>query len=67
MSHLSSQPPEITAESSSLSSRSVGSAWAREKRFAKVLGRRMASGRAKCRCRASRPMSTIGLPITPHG
>src|SRR6266481_5820120 len=42
MSHLSSQPPEITAENSSQSPRSAGSAWAREKRFAKVLGRRMA-------------------------
>jgi haloalkane dehalogenase len=28
---------------------------------------RHCSGRAKCRCRASRPMSTIGLPPTPHG
>jgi pimeloyl-ACP methyl ester carboxylesterase len=42
MSHLSSQPPEITAENLSQSPRWVGSAWAREKRFADVLGRRMA-------------------------
>src|ERR1700737_321872 len=42
MSHLSSQPPEITAENLSQSPRSAGSAWAREKRFADVLGRRMA-------------------------
>src|SRR5258708_37106064 len=42
MSHLSSQPPEIAAENLSQSPRSVGSAWAREKRFAKVLGRRIA-------------------------
>src|ERR1700751_4989500 len=39
---LSSQPPEITAENLSQSPRSAGSAWAREKRFADVLGRRMA-------------------------
>src|SRR5260221_7396413 len=42
MSHLSSQPPEIAAENLSQSPRSAGSAWAREKRFADVLGRRMA-------------------------
>jgi haloalkane dehalogenase len=42
MSNPSSQPPEITAENLSRSGRSVGSAWAREKRFARVLGRRMA-------------------------
>src|SRR5262245_31770338 len=42
MSHLSSQPPEITAENLSQSPRSAGSAWAREKRFADVLGRWMA-------------------------
>ena len=42
MSHPSSQPPEITAETLSQSPRSAGSAWAREKRFADVLGRRMA-------------------------
>ena len=42
MSHLSSQPPGITAENFSQSPRSTGSAWAREKRFADVLGRRMA-------------------------
>ena len=42
MSHLSSQPPEITAENLSQSPRSAGSARAREKRFADVLGRRMA-------------------------
>jgi hypothetical protein len=42
MSHLSSQPPEITAENLSQSPRSAGSAWAREKRFADVLGHRMA-------------------------
>jgi hypothetical protein len=39
MSHLSSQPPEITAENLSQSPRSAGSTWAREKRFADVLGR----------------------------
>jgi len=42
MSHLSSQPPEIKAEKLSQSPHSVGSAWAREKRFADVFGRRMA-------------------------
>ena len=42
MSHLSSQSPEITAENLSQSPRSAGSAWAREKRFADVLRRRMA-------------------------
>jgi len=42
MSHLSSQPPEIKAEKLAQSPRWVGSAWAREKRFADVLGRRMA-------------------------
>ena len=42
MSHLSSQTPEIKAENLSQSPRSAGSAWAREKRFAEVLGRRMA-------------------------
>jgi hypothetical protein len=42
MSHLSSQPPEIKAEKLSQSPRWAGSAWAREKRFADVLGRRMA-------------------------
>jgi hypothetical protein len=42
MSHLSSQPSEITAENLSQSPRSAGSAWAREKRIASVLGRRMA-------------------------
>ncbi len=42
MSHRSSQPPEITAENLSQSPRSAGSAWAGEKRFADVLGRRMA-------------------------
>ncbi len=42
MSHLSSQQPEITAAKLSQSPRSAGSAWAREKRFADVLGRRMA-------------------------
>ena len=42
MSHLSSQPPEITAENLSQSPRSAGSAWAREKRFADVLGPRVA-------------------------
>ena len=42
MSHLSSQPPEIKAEKLSQSPRCAGSAWAREKRFADVLGRRMA-------------------------
>ena len=42
MSHLSSQPPEIKAENSPQLPRSAASAWAREKRFADVLGRRMA-------------------------
>jgi hypothetical protein len=42
MSHLSSQPAEITAENLSQLPRSAGSAWAREKCFADVLGRRMA-------------------------
>lgn len=42
MSQLSSQPPENTPENLSQSSRSAGSAWAREKRFADVLGRQMA-------------------------
>jgi haloalkane dehalogenase len=42
MSHPPSRPPEITAESLSQSPRWAGSAWAREKRFANVLGRRMA-------------------------
>ena len=42
MSHPSSQTPEITGENLSQSPRSAGTAWAREKRFADVLGRRMA-------------------------
>jgi pimeloyl-ACP methyl ester carboxylesterase len=42
MSQLPSQPAEITAENLSQSPLSAGSAWAREKRFADVLGRRMA-------------------------
>jgi haloalkane dehalogenase len=42
MSHRSSQPPEITPENSPQLPRSAGSAWAREKRFADVLGRWMA-------------------------
>lgn len=42
MSHLSSEPPEIAAEKVSQSPRSAGSAWAREKLFADVLGRWMA-------------------------
>jgi hypothetical protein len=42
MSHLSSQPTEIMPENPSQSTRSAGSAWAREKRFADVLGRWMA-------------------------
>jgi NAD(P)-dependent dehydrogenase (short-subunit alcohol dehydrogenase family) len=42
MSHKASQPPKITPDDLSQSPRSVGSVWAREKRFAKVLGRRMA-------------------------
>ena len=42
MSHLSSQPTEITPENPSQSTRSAGSTWAREKRFADVLGRWMA-------------------------
>ena len=42
MSHPSSQPAEITPENPSQSTRSAGSAWAREKRLADVLGRRMA-------------------------
>ena len=42
MSQQSFQPPEITAENLSQSARSAGSAWAHKKRFADVLGRRMA-------------------------
>jgi haloalkane dehalogenase len=42
MSNPSFQPPEITAKNLSRSPRSAGSAWAGEKRFADVLGRRMA-------------------------
>src|SRR5260370_31356504 len=42
MSQLSSQPPEITAENLSQLPRWAASAWAREKRFADVFGRRMA-------------------------
>ena len=42
MTRQSSQPPEITAEDLSQSPRLAGSAWAREKRFADVLGRRVA-------------------------
>ena len=42
MSQQSSQPTEITVETLSQSSRSAGNAWAHEKRFADVLGRRMA-------------------------
>src|SRR5258708_38227217 len=42
MSRLSSQPPEIKAEKLSQPHRWVGGAWAREKRFADVFGRRMA-------------------------
>jgi haloalkane dehalogenase len=42
MSQQSSQPPKIMAENFSQSPRSGGSAWAREKHFADVLGRRMA-------------------------
>ena len=42
MSQLSSQSPENTAENLSQSPRPAGSAWAHEKRFADVLGRRMA-------------------------
>ena len=42
MSNLSLQPTEVTAENASRSPRSAGSTWAREKRFADVLGRRMA-------------------------
>jgi haloalkane dehalogenase len=42
MSHPSLGPPEVMAESLSRSPRPAGSALAREKRFADVLGRRMA-------------------------
>jgi haloalkane dehalogenase len=42
MSHLPSQPPEVIAETLSQSPGSAGSAWAREKRFAGVLGRKIA-------------------------
>ena len=42
MTQQSSQLPEITAEDLSQSRRSAGRAWAREKRFADVLGQRMA-------------------------
>src|ERR1700761_4079190 len=42
MSQQSSGQPKSAAENPSQSLRSAGSAWAREKRFADVLGRRMA-------------------------
>ena len=42
MSHTSSQTPETTTENPARSPASAGSAWAREKRFADVLDRRMA-------------------------
>jgi haloalkane dehalogenase len=42
MSQRSSQPPQSTSENLSQSPRVAGSVWAREKRFADVLGRRMA-------------------------
>ena len=42
MTQQSSQSPEITAENFPKPSRSAGGAWAREKRFADVLDRRMA-------------------------
>jgi haloalkane dehalogenase len=42
MSNPSFPPPEVTAENLSRPPRSAGSAWAREKCFADVLGRRMA-------------------------
>src|ERR1700744_670040 len=42
MSQQSSGQPKSAAENLSQSPRSAGSAWAREKRFADVLGRRMA-------------------------
>ena len=42
MTRQSSQSPEIRAENLSQSPRWAGSAWASEKRFANVLGRRMA-------------------------
>jgi alpha/beta hydrolase family protein len=42
MSHTSFRPPETTTEKPARSPGSAGSAWAREKRFADVLGRRMA-------------------------
>jgi hypothetical protein len=65
MSHLSSQPPEIKAEKLSQSPRSAGSAWAREKRFADVLGRRMAYiergvGTQSCSFTATRPPRSYG-------
>jgi haloalkane dehalogenase len=42
MPHTSFRPPETTTEKPTGSPGSTGSAWAREKRFADVLGRRMA-------------------------
>jgi haloalkane dehalogenase len=42
MSHTPFRPPETTTENPARSPGSAGSAWAREKRFADVLGRRMA-------------------------
>ena len=41
MSHLSSQPPEITAEKLVTITSLGRQRWAREKRFADVLGRRI--------------------------
>jgi hypothetical protein len=41
MPHTSFRPPETTTENPARSPGSAGSAWAREKRFADVLGHRM--------------------------
>jgi len=65
MSHLSSQPPEIKAENSPQLPRSAASAWAREKRFADVLGRRMAYiergvGTQSCSFTATQPPRSYG-------
>jgi hypothetical protein len=66
MSQLSSQPPEIrAAKNLSQPPRSESSAWAREKRFADVLGRRMAyvergMGTRSCSFTATRPPRSCG-------
>jgi hypothetical protein len=66
-----SDSQHITAENVSRSPRSAGSAWAREKRFASVLGRRMAymgEGRPTtnaCRNCSLKNRCTPG-PAVPH-